>query len=77
MGTGYQVLHWQRGHSIHLSKAEGFRHANQVRMAQARFRFLHEPVAQSAALQAGEIDVAFNFATQAVQRFRTTVITRC
>ena len=71
VGTGpYQVLHWQRGHSIHLSKAEGFRHANQVRMAQARFRFLHEPVAQSAALQAGEIDVAFNFATQAVRRFQ-------
>ena len=39
-------------------------------MAQARFRFLSDPLAQSAALQAGEIDMAFNFATQTVRRFR-------
>jgi len=71
VGTGpYRVTHWQRGHSIHLDRADSYRDVAQVRMAQARFRFLSDPLTQSAALQAEEIDMAFNFATQTVRRFR-------
>ncbi|WP_404300612.1 ABC transporter substrate-binding protein [Alicycliphilus denitrificans] len=71
VGTGpYRVAQWQRGHGIHLAKADSYRHADQVRMVQASFRFLHDPLAQSAALQAGEIDLAFNFATQTLRRFQ-------
>lgn len=71
VGTGpYRVTHWQRGHSIELSRADSYRDAAQVRMAQARFRFLHDPLEQSAALQAGQVDMAFNFATQSMRRFR-------
>ena len=71
VGTGpYRVAQWERGHSIHLTKADTYRDAAQVRMAQASFRFLHDPTEQITALRAGEIDLAFNFATQTVQRFQ-------
>lgn len=71
VGTGpYRITHRARGHSIALAKAGTYRHAAQLRMEQASFRFLHDPLEQNAALQAGEIDIAFNFATQTVRRFQ-------
>lgn len=71
VGTGpYRVMQWRRGHSLDLAKADGYRQAAQLRMEQAGFRFLYDPMEQSAALQAGEIDIAFNFATQTVRHFQ-------
>ncbi|MBP6753333.1 MAG: ABC transporter substrate-binding protein, partial [Alicycliphilus sp.] len=71
VGTGpYQVAQWRRGHGIELAQAPMYRQAARLRMHQASFRFLHDPLAQNAALRSGEIDVAFNFATQTVRRFQ-------
>lgn len=71
VGTGpYRVAQWERGHAIHLTAADSYRHAPQPQMARASFRFLHDPLAQGAALQAGDIDLAFNFATQSVPHFQ-------
>jgi len=71
VGTGpYRVAGWERGQRITLVKAESHRHAAQVRMERAVYRFLHDLEAQDNALRAGEIDVLFNFATQTVRRFQ-------
>ena len=71
VGTGpYRVQRWERGQRITLVKAESHRHAAQVRMERAVYRFLNDLEAQDNALRAGEIDVLFNFATQTVRRFQ-------
>lgn len=71
VGTGpYRVAQWERGRRITLARADGYRHAARVRIEQATYRFIHEPAQQDAAIQAGEIDLQFNFVTQVVQRFQ-------
>ena len=71
VGTGpYQVERRRHGHSIALAAAPSYRHAAKLRIQQASFRFLHDPMEQNAALRSGEIDMAFNFATQTVRRFQ-------
>ncbi|MDE2415756.1 MAG: ABC transporter substrate-binding protein [Comamonadaceae bacterium] len=71
VGTGpYRVAQWERGRSITLAKVEGYRHAARVRIRQATFRFIHELAEQDAAMQAGDIDLLFNFVTHTVQRFQ-------
>ena len=71
VGTGpYRFEQWARGRHITLVKADSYREPKKVRIAQATFRFIHDPVAQAAAVQAGEIDIFFNFATHNVRRFQ-------
>ena len=71
VGTGpYRFEQWVRGRHITLVKADSYREPKKVRIAQATFRFIHDPVAQAAAVQAGEIDIFFNFATHNVRRFQ-------
>lgn len=69
VGTGpYRLEQWDKGRSIALAKYEGYRRAAQVRIDKAVFRFINDPDAQVAAVQAGEVDVLFNFATHNVSR---------
>lgn len=71
VGTGpYRFEQWVRGKHITLTKAESYRQPARVRIDRVTFRFIHDPVAQAAAVQAGEIDMFFNFATHNVSRFR-------
>lgn len=71
VGTGpYRVTHWERGHSLTLAKTDSYRHASRVRIEQATYRFVHDPLEQDAAMHADEIDLLFNFATQTVRRFQ-------
>lgn len=70
VGTGpFRVDQWKKGWGIQLSRWSGYRHAAQVSMEQATFRFIAEPPAQAAAVLNGEVDVLFNFATQQVSQF--------
>ena len=69
VGTGpYRLEQWDKGKSITLAKYEAYRRAAQVRVDKAVFRFINAPDAQVAAVQAGEVDVLFNFATRNVDR---------
>ncbi|AVP56893.1 ABC transporter substrate-binding protein [Pulveribacter suum] len=71
VGTGpYRVSDWQRGHSITLARAPHARAAHEVPLDGAVFRFIHEPAAREAALESGEVDLFFQFATGSVRRFR-------
>lgn len=71
VGTGpYRIAQRTRGHSITLLKADTYRDAARVPIERASYRFIHDTAAQSAALQAGEVDVFFNLATQDVARFQ-------
>ena len=71
VGTGpYRVAEWTRGHSILLARADHYRHAQRLRMDSATYRFISDPDAQEAALQAGDIDLFFHFATRTMRRFQ-------
>lgn len=71
VGTGpYQVSGQQRGHSIALARAPHARAAQQVRLDGAVFRFIHDPAARQAALDAGEVDLFFQFATRGLRHFQ-------
>ena len=70
VGTGpYQVQQWQRGHGVTLAKAATYRNADAVRIERATFRFVVDPDAQMAALEAGEIDLFFHVAARNANRF--------
>ena len=69
VGTGpYRLEQWDKGKSITLAKYEAYRRAAQVRVDKAVFRFINDPDAQVAAVQSGDVDVLFNFATHNVSR---------
>lgn len=71
VGTGpYRLEQWVRGRHIALVKADAYREPKKVRIGRVTFRFIHDPVAQAESVQAGEIDLFFNFATHDVRRFQ-------
>ncbi len=71
VGTGpYQFVQWKKGWGITLVKSHRYRHAAQVKLDHAAFRFIPEPSMQVAAVQSGDVDVFFNIATDNAQRFR-------
>jgi len=71
IGTGpYRFDHWKKGRNITLRKFAGYRHAQQVTIEQAIFRFIGDPAEQAAAVLADDIDMLFNIATQNVQQFQ-------
>lgn len=71
VGTGpYRFEQWTRGRDITLVKADTYRQPAQVRIPKVSFRFIHDPVAQAAAVQAEGIDMFFNVATHNVSRFQ-------
>lgn len=75
VGTGpYRVAQWNRGHSIALAHTaighNSPRDGQHAPIPNAVFRFLPDPDAQEAALQAGDVDLFFHFATRTVRRFQ-------
>jgi len=57
VGTGPFVFDdWKKGTSVTLKKWPGFRDAKAVRLERVTFRFINDPAARVAALQAGDID---------------------
>lgn len=72
IGTGpYTYVSRQKGHSITLHKASTFRAPQNVAIAQASFRFIHDLPTQIQALEMGEVDVFINFITQDLHRFHS------
>ena len=71
VGTGpYQFVDWKKGWGVTMVKSPRYRHAAQVKLKQAVFRFVSEPAMQVEAVHAGDVDVFFNIATDNGQRFR-------
>lgn len=71
VGTGpYRFERWQRGYGVALAKFDGYRRAGEVQIGEVLFRFINQPAAQAAALEAREVDVFFNVATQSVANFQ-------
>ena len=72
VGTGPYVLDsWSKGSSITLTKWDGHRHAANIKLRRATFRFINDPSAQVAALLAGDIDGMARFgALQALKQFQ-------
>ena len=57
IGTGpYKLDSWAKGTAVTLSKWDGFRDANAIKLKKATFRFINDSAAQVAALLAGDID---------------------
>lgn len=72
VGTGpYQFAQWEKGWGVTLVKSPRYRHAAQVKLAQATFRFIPDPAMQAQAVRSGEVDVFFNIATDNALRFRS------
>ena len=70
VGTGpYRPAGWRKGHSLRLVRTEAY-WGRKPQMEEATFRFITGPDEQAAALDAGELDLLFQFATPIVQRFR-------
>ena len=71
VGTGpYQLENWVKGSSIVLSKWDGYRNANAIRLKKATFRFIPDPAAQMAALLAGDVDAFPRVTARGIEQFR-------
>ncbi len=57
VGTGpYKLDSWAKGSSVTLTRWDGFRDANAIKLKKVTFRFINDSAAQVAALLAGDID---------------------
>jgi peptide/nickel transport system substrate-binding protein len=57
VGTGpYKLDSWTKGSAVTLSKWDGFRDANAIKIKRVTFRVINDSAAQVAALLAGDID---------------------
>lgn len=69
VGTGpYRLDGWRKGHSLRLVRT-GQWWGGTPQMEEGLFRFFFEAQAQVDALDSGEVDLLFQFATPIVQRF--------
>jgi peptide/nickel transport system substrate-binding protein len=57
VGTGpYKLDSWSKGSSVTLTRWDGFRDAQAIKLKKVTFRFINDSAAQVAALLAGDID---------------------
>ena len=71
VGTGpYKLENWSKGSSLVLMKWDGFRHAANVKIKKASFRFISDPAAQIAALMAGDVDTFARVTSKALAQFK-------
>ncbi|WP_084455122.1 ABC transporter substrate-binding protein [Comamonas composti] len=69
VGTGpFRLARWDSGLNIALEKVPG--HWRAPAMDRANFRFISHAAQQMQALESGEIDLFFNFATLSLSRFQ-------
>lgn len=72
VGTGpYRLENWVKGSSITLTKWDGYRNANAIKLKRATFRFISDPAAQVAALLAGDVDAFPRVTPRSVQQFKS------
>ncbi|HMC15098.1 MAG TPA: ABC transporter substrate-binding protein, partial [Albitalea sp.] len=72
IGTGpFKFENWAKGSSVTLSKFDGYRNANAIKLKKVTFRFISDPAAQVAALLAGDIDAFPQFQSpQSLKQFQ-------
>ena len=72
VGTGpYKLDNWAKGTAVTLSKWNGFRDADAIKVKKVTFRFINDSAAQVAALLAGDIDGMPRFQSpQSLQQFQ-------
>ena len=71
VGTGpYRLGSYNRGASLVLEAWDGYRNAAAIPLKKATFRFIGDPAAQGAALQAGDVDIFARFAPRSVPQFK-------
>jgi peptide/nickel transport system substrate-binding protein len=72
VGTGpFKFERWVRGDRIELVKNPGYRDAASIKLNRVTFRFVADPQAEVAALQAGDLDAFANLAAvEAVDQFK-------
>jgi peptide/nickel transport system substrate-binding protein len=72
VGTGpFKLDSWTKGSAVSLSKWDGFRDANAIKVKKVTFRFINDSAAQVAALLAGDIDGMPRFQSpQSLQQFQ-------
>jgi len=71
VGTGpYRIERFARGASLTLAAWEGYRNPQAARIRRATFRFIPDPAAQAAALQAGDVDVFPRLSPRSAEAFR-------
>lgn len=69
VGTGpYRLDHWAKGHSLRLVRAPHHDRST-PQITEGVFRFITDPDQQASALDDGELDLLFQFATPIVRRF--------
>lgn len=69
IGTGpYQFLEWNHDDNVRLKRWPEYRHADQVAIEEAEFRFLPEPHMQAAHLRDGSVDVLFHMSLQGIDQ---------
>ncbi|MCM5681598.1 ABC transporter substrate-binding protein [Schlegelella sp. S2-27] len=73
VGTGpFKFESWAKGSAVVLSKWDGFRAPQAVKLKRVTFRFINDPAAQVASLLAGDVDAIPRFqATQSVAQFKS------
>jgi peptide/nickel transport system substrate-binding protein len=72
IGTGpFRLDNWVKGSSVTLTKWDGYREADKVKLAKVTFRIINDQAAQVAALLAGDVDAFPRFGgVQSVEQFR-------
>lgn len=69
IGTGpYRFVDWKKGWGVTLAKFHAYRHAAQIKLEQAVFRFTPNPVKHTELVR--EVDVFYNTVSQDSRRFR-------
>jgi len=73
IGTGpFKFDNWVKGSSVTLTRWDGFREADKIRLAKVTFRIINDQAAQVAALLAGDVDAFPRFGgVQSVDQFRS------
>ena len=72
VGTGpFKFERWARGDRVELVKNPGYRNAAAIKLNRVTFRFIADPQAGIAALQAGDVDAFANVAAvEAIDQFK-------
>ncbi len=71
VGTGpYRLERFARGASLVLAAWDGYRNPQTARIRRATFRFIPDPAAQAAALQAGDVDVFPRLSPRSAEAFK-------
>ncbi|HLR12662.1 MAG TPA: ABC transporter substrate-binding protein [Burkholderiaceae bacterium] len=67
IGTGPYMFHsWQAEKSVELQRWPDYRHADNITIERAEFRFMPEPDVQAEAIRTGTVDMLFHMSLQGI-----------